>query len=238
MARTDLNIRTFFICLNRLGNFFCKVTVPAFPCEIFRSIPSLFVGCDSIADSSRFILKTTNDNIPADIPYLQIDKKLKTQWHNWKKQFEGLKIGINWSGNKDNPAELYRQIPPNVLAPLSEITGITWFNLQKGNNSNRIGQLSKKFNLIETGQAPLEETAALISELDLVITTDTAVAHLSGALGKTVWILLHHAPDWRWLTSGETSHWYPSAKLFRQSSPGHWDEVIDSVYQELLTFTP
>ncbi len=184
------------------------------------------------------ILKTAHDNIPSDIPYLKIDEKLKTRWQNWKKQYEGIRIGINWSGNKTNPAEILRGIPPDVLTPLSRIAGITWFNLQKGDDSNRVGQLSKKFKLIETGPAPLEETAALISELDLVITTDTAVAHLSGALGKTVWILLHHAPDWRWLTAGETSQWYPSAKLFRQSSPGNWGEVIENVYQDLLAFTP
>ena len=183
------------------------------------------------------ILKTANYTIPADIPYLQIDKKLKNYWHNWKKRYEGIRVGINWSGNKANPAELYRGIPPDVLTPLSEITGVTWFSLQKGDDSNCVGQLSTNFNLIETGPAPLEETAALISELDLVITTDTAVAHLSGALGKSVWILLHHAPDWRWLTAGESSQWYPSAKLFRQPSPGNWGDVVKNVYQDLLTFT-
>ena len=70
-------------------------------------------------------------------------------------------------------------------------------------------------------------------ELDLVITSDTAVAHLAGALGKPVWILLHHAPDWRWLTSGDTNLWYPTAQLFRQSTPGNWQEVIENVIQEL-----
>ena len=77
--------------------------------------------------------------------------------------------------------------------------------------------------------APLQELAALIMELDLIITSDTAVAHLAGALGKPVWILLHHAPDWRWLTTGETSPWYPTARLFRQSRPGNWLQVVKNV---------
>ena len=184
------------------------------------------------------ILETSLDTIPADIPYLQIDKTVKKHWHSWRKKYSGLKIGLNWSGNKSNPAEKLRRVPPQVLTPLSKLPDISWFNLQKGEAAENNDRVSKLFNLIETGPSPLEETAALISVLDLVITTDTAIAHLAGALGKPVWILLHHAPDRRWLTSGNSSRWYPSAKLYRQSSPGNWSDVIENVNQDLLTFSP
>ena len=155
------------------------------------------------------------------------------KWRNWKQRYSGTKIGLNWNGNPANPVERFRKIPPEDLTPLSDLAGINWYNLQKEEGANVSNDLSKKFNLIDTGPSPLQETAALIMELDLVITTDTAVAHLAGALGKPVWILLHHAPDWRWLTSGETNLWYPTARLFRQSTPGDWQEVIENVTREL-----
>ena len=179
------------------------------------------------------ILGTTLETIPADGPYLLVDPKLRQKWRNWKQQYSGTKIGLNWYGNPANPAERFRKIPPEDLTPLSDLAGINWFNLQKDEGTNVSSDLSDKFNLIDTGPSPLQETAALIMELDLVITTDTAVAHLAGALGKPVWILLHHAPDWRWLTSGDTNLWYPTARLFRQSTPGDWQEVIENVIREL-----
>ena len=84
--------------------------------------------------------------------------------------------------------------------------------------------------------SPLEQAAGIIQELDLVITSDTAIAHLAGALGKPVWILLHHAPDWRWLTSGASSKWYPTALLFRQTKPGDWGAVVAKVQRHLSQF--
>ena len=127
-------------------------------------------------------------------------------------------------------------MPPDDLAPLSDLPGINWFSLQKGDDGTDAIHLDDKFKLIDTGPAPLSDTAALISEMNLIITTDTAVAHLAGALNKPVWILLHHAPDWRWLTSGDTNPWYPTVRLFRQTHPGNWADVIENVIRMLKNF--
>ena len=89
------------------------------------------------------------------------------------------------------------------------------------------------FDLLETGEGPLQDTAALIGALDLVFTSDTAVAHLAGALGKPTWLLLHHAPDWRWMGSRTDSPWYPSLKLYRQAVPGDWAPMIAKVADDL-----
>ena len=96
--------------------------------------------------------------------------------------------------------------------------------------------MPKNSQLVNIRSSPLEQAAGIIQELDLVITSDTAIAHLAGALAKPVWILLHHAPDWRWLTNGATSKWYPTALLFRQSKAGDWAPVISEVRKHLNLF--
>ena len=114
--------------------------------------------------------------------------------------------------------------------PLAEDDRIIWFSLQKGETP--APPLPAEFPIVNTGPASLEDTAGMISALDLVVTSDTAVAHLAGALGKRVWVLLHHDPDWRW-SNGKTTPWYPSARLFRQASPGDWTTVIAAVRADL-----
>ena len=123
-----------------------------------------------------------------------------------------------------------RQLPLDQLLPLAEDNRIIWFSLQKGETP--APPLPGETSPLLTPAASLEDTAGLISALDLVVTSDTAVAHLAGALGKRVWVLLHHDPDWRW-SSGKTTPWYPSARLFRQTSPGDWTAVIAAVRADL-----
>ena len=107
-------------------------------------------------------LGTTLETIPDELPYLMVDSQLQATWRRRIDKFDGIKIGLNWRGNSASPIERFRRMPPDDLAPLSDLPGINWFSLQKGENNNNAMHLSDKFNLIETGLAPLADTAALI----------------------------------------------------------------------------
>jgi hypothetical protein len=125
-----------------------------------------------------------------------------------------------------------------TLLPLLRAAHATWISLQKGEAAEQLTGLPSDVRVWDgsSGERDLAETAALVAGLDLVITTDTCVAHLAGAMDKPVWILLPHLADWRWMQETETTPWYPSARLFRQASPGDWPGVIDRVSEELRRF--
>ena len=148
-----------------------------------------------------------------------------------------LHIGIVWAGNPTFPDDIRRSLPHfRIMVPLLEIPGTVWHSLQLGLRENEcqgfeVGQPAKAFK-------DFDDTAAFIQHLDLVITVDTAVAHLAGALGKPVWILLPTPAEWRWYPYGETTPWYPSARLFIQKKQGDWDDVIARVKQALTTAWP
>ncbi len=149
----------------------------------------------------------------------------------------GLRIGIAWAGNPAHANDRRRSLPSlavcSLLAPLLAISGVTFVNLQVGRRAKEAG--------LPDGSAALPDfraTAALVASLDLVISVDSAVAHLAGALGVPVWILLPHAPDWRWLLGREDSPWYASARLFRQAEAGDWGGVIARVIAALKAARP
>lgn len=175
------------------------------------------------------IFQTELDNMPDPIAYLTVDPDLIEDWRRRMDDNEGLNIGLNWCGNPASPVEKFRRLPSAAMAPLASISGVNWFSLQKEPGQQEVPAPAAQLNIIDTGPAPLEETAALITALDLVITTDTAIAHLAGALGKPAWVLLHQAPDWRWLADRVDSPWYPTLRLFRQLQPGDWTGVIEQV---------
>ena len=142
-----------------------------------------------------------------------------------------LKIGIVWAGNPAHVNDKNRSMPPETFAPLFEVPGIDWYSLQKGSIIKGHAFVRE----LGSGLADLAETAVVIARLDLVICVDTAVAHLAGAMGKPVWILLPAlGKDWRWGLSGEESVWYPSARLFRQAQAGVWNDVILCVRERLI----
>ena len=175
--------------------------------------------------------------IPADIPYLAVEAALDRAWgERVAGESAGrAAIGLNWAGNADNPIERFRRLPADRLARLAGVDGVTWYGIQRAPGEDPPAA-PEGLGLIDTGTAPLTEAAALIANLDLVITSDTAFAHLAGALGRPVWLLLHHAPDWRWLESGPDSPWYPTMRLFRQRWPGDWGGVFDEVATALGEF--
>jgi hypothetical protein len=124
----------------------------------------------------------------------------------------------------------------SALAGLAEIPGVAWVSLQKGPAREQIPRVEWPAPFLDVGNATVDfdDTVAVIAGLDLVLTVDTVIAHLAGAMGKPVWIMLPYAPDWRWMTTRNDSPWYPSARLFRQKAPKDWASVVADVKRALL----
>jgi ADP-heptose:LPS heptosyltransferase len=121
-------------------------------------------------------------------------------------------------------------VPISVLAPLFSVPGISWFSLQSGNAATQLATHPAAHRVVSLPlDATLVDSAALIAELDLVISVDTGIAHLAGALARPTWLLLPFAPDWRWQLGRDDSPWYPTLRLFRQSRPGDWPAVVERV---------
>jgi len=167
--------------------------------------------------------------------------------HFWREHFqqlgEGLKIGISWIGDQHHNVNLPRSIPLEQWGQLFSLPGFSFINLQFGDvgaETNAIrDNLGMTIHDCKDADPPenLDDCAAQIAALDLVISVDNATVHLAGALGKHVWTLLPYVPDWRWMLNREDSPWYPTMRLFRQSSPGDWDSVIKRIVGELKFFS-
>jgi tetratricopeptide (TPR) repeat protein len=175
---------------------------------------------------------TTLDSIPAPVPYLRADPAAAARWGERLAAAPGLRAGLVWGGNPRHPDDRNRSVPLAALAPLWEVPGVSWFSLQLGARAAEL-QAAGRLPCPVTDLAPalhdLAETAAALTALDLVITADTAVAHLAGALGRPAWVLLPAVPDWRWLRRGEASPWYPTMRLFRQDARRDWRPVLEAV---------
>jgi tetratricopeptide (TPR) repeat protein len=146
-----------------------------------------------------------------------------------------LRVGLAWAGNPRYKGDKQRSMALVTLLPLLRTQGITWISLQKGAEVRQLAALPEDVAVWDgsSGDRDLAETAALLASLDLVISTDTCIAHLAGAMGKPVWILLPHLGDWRWMQQVETTPWYPTACLIRQSAPGEWTAVVCRVMEAL-----
>lgn len=146
-----------------------------------------------------------------------------------------LRVGLAWAGNPRYKADRQRSMELKTLLPLLRTPGINWISLQKGEAAEQLSGVAGNVFVWDGSSADkdLAETAALLATVDLVISTDTCIAHLAGAMGKPVWILLPHLSDWRWMQQMETTPWYPAARLFRQRSPGDWAGVLERVGAEL-----
>jgi predicted O-linked N-acetylglucosamine transferase (SPINDLY family)/ADP-heptose:LPS heptosyltransferase len=173
---------------------------------------------------------TTLDTIPATTPYLTVDPERAAPWRARIAREGGLKVGLAWAGSPVHKNDRNRSIPFDRLAPLLGVDGVRWFSLQVGPRAADLAE-RKDAAIVDLAAelGDFGETAAAIAALDLVICADTAVAHLAGALGRPVWLMLPFAPDWRWLTGRDDSPWYPSLRLFRQPRAGDWDGVVQRV---------
>ena len=175
---------------------------------------------------------TDLDTIPADVPYLAAPPDEVRGW-TARLQLAGgaLNVGFVWAGNPAHANDRERSLSLAQLAELAEVGGVRWYALQKGSREEESRAAPGGWRLREVGGALVDfaDTAAVLSALDLVICVDTAVAHLAGALGKPVWVLVPTPADWRWLTGREDSPWYPTMRLFRQRVRGEWGEVVGRV---------
>ena len=169
--------------------------------------------------------------IPATVPYITADKARCAQVAALLAPYAGYrKVGLAWQGSRHNPDDRHRSIDPRVLSPLLALPGFAWFSLQRDEEDAEVAALPGWNGLIRLpARNDFDGTAAIVAGLDLVITVDTSLAHLSGALAKPTWVLLPFAPDWRWQTGRTDTPWYPTARLFRQPRVGAWDEVIRDV---------
>lgn len=181
------------------------------------------------AMSLPLILGTTVETIPADVPYLMLPASCHPAIAE-RLEVDGFKVGFAWTGNAEHRHNRHRSIPADALRPLVEMEGVTAFRLQREVDSrNAYDAGALKLRDLEPDDGDLADAASAVAGLDLVITVDTSVAHLAGALGKPCWILLSYASDYRWLTERDDSPWYPSVRLFRQPEPGDWESVIEAV---------
>jgi len=180
------------------------------------------------------IFQTTLETVPNQTPYLHPDPEL-VQARAAELSPIRPAIGISWAGNPNYRADQERSTHLQTFLPLLEIPNFQWISLQKGEAANQIPQLPPELSLHDgcSRDRDLADTAALVANLDLVITTDTAIAHLAGALGKPLWLLLPWQSDWRWMQQTLTTPWYPTARLFRQSSLDNWPELLHRVAAEL-----
>lgn len=184
-----------------------------------------------------FHLGTRLHNIPADIPYLVANPARMEQVAAQLAGIDEIKVGLCWKGNPNYLADAQRSFGLAALMPLFSVAGARFFSLQAGGRVDFLSTVgSCAVDLgheIDTVGPPFRETAALIMQLDLVITCDTSIGHLAGALGKPVWVLLPFVSDWRWMERREDSPWYPNMRLFRQSVRGDWPTVIERVAERL-----
>ncbi len=174
------------------------------------------------------IFKTTVANIPAPIPYFFVQTALLESWRERLSRLDGFKIGISWQGNPKFPGDRFRSIPLRHYAPLAQLPGVRLISIQKGAGTEQLAEFRARFAVTDFASeiGDFVDTAAVMKNLDLVITSDTAVAHLAGALGVPVWVALCSAPDWRWLLERSDCAWYPTMRLFRQKTLGDWPDVF------------
>ncbi len=182
---------------------------------------------------------TEVENVPAGVPYIKAEESLSADWRR-KLGTHGFKIGISWHGSAHSGG---RSFPLAALAEIAKLPRVRLLSLQKGAGSEQLHQLPPGMCVEELGPAydagDFAETAAVIAALDLVITCDTAIAHLAGALGRPTWVALKNSADWRWLNGRDDSPWYPTIRLFRQPVAGDWQSVFTAMARNLAgRFTP
>ena len=182
------------------------------------------------------VMGTSVQNIPSDVPYFVPPADLVGAWHGRNLLKPGLNAGIVWRGNKKTDPR--RAMTVQQVAKICAVPGFNWLSLQVGVEPDEQEVLSR-VGIADCGDVLSDwaDTAALIATLDLVVTVDTGVAHLAGALAKPVWIMLPFVPDWRWLLERTDSPWYPTARLFRQPAIAGWDAVVHDVAQALGGFS-
>jgi hypothetical protein len=194
------------------------------------------------------IMKTRVDSTPKNIPYLYADKQLVEKWRLELAADTNVRIGICWQGNSEYTTAFLRaavagkSMHVSSFAPLTYIPGVTVYSLQHITGTDQLNLMPSTMKLVvfdgdfDNSQGRFMDTAAVIKNLDLVITIDTSICHLAAGLGVSVWNLVPNPPDWRWMLDRVDTPWYSNMRLFRQPTPGDWKSVIDCVVQELICY--
>jgi hypothetical protein len=199
--------------------------------------PSNFVAWAPLSGLPR-LAATRLNTVPAEIPYVRaIPEKVEA----WAEQFDGRlprghrRVGIVWAGRPTHGNDHNRSVTLASLASLGELSNVALVSLQKGAASAQLEKYRGRAPILNLGDEinDFADTAAILENLDVLVTVDTSVAHLAGAMGKPVWIMLAFAPDWRWLLDRRDSPWYPTARLFRQPTVGQWSPVIRAIIEDL-----
>jgi len=186
--------------------------------------------------------KTTIDSMPNQIPYIHssIDNQNKWQEHIGD---GGFKIAICWQGSTQNKIDAGRSFPVSLFEGISKISGVRLISLQKNEGVEQMKSLPAGMRIetlpedFDNGDHAFLDSAAIMKCVDLVITSDTALTHLAGALGVKTWLFLPYTPDWRWLMDRDDSPWYPSLKLYRQESCGNWDFLLEKSRIDLVSMS-
>ncbi len=228
--------RLILVCDARLHNLFDKLDCIDQLVDKGQALEEL----DSIEFDHRVLLMSLAeifdvavDDVPANVPYLEADPALVDVWRQ-RLDPQTFNVGLVWAGNPAQKDDRFRSCPLSVFAPLGGVAHIKLYSLQTDAARAQI-QESNAPPLVDLGDhlTGFHETAAAITALDLVVSVDTAVAHLAGALGRPVWNLLWYGHCWRYLENRETTPWYPSMRLFRQRTTGDWESVITQVADQL-----
>jgi hypothetical protein len=179
--------------------------------------------------------RTTANSVPARVPYVSIESTLIAESRKRLPRTSKPRVGLLWASSQYNVS---RSMRLEVMAPLLAMRRFEFHSFQRGPERDELERIGKRFTIHDTAQhsASMLDTAADLSNMDLIISVDTFAAHLAGALNRTVWLMLPWAADWRWMLDTEMSPWYPSMRLFRQPAPGDWKSVIASVARTLNSF--
>ena len=199
-------------------------------------LPDFDIHCPLLSLPLAF--RTQLESIPSTTPYLEVPINASQHWNTQLGPPDRPRIGICWAGNPNFRRDRSRSIGLSPILPLLANAEVQFFSLQKDLRAGDAEILRANHRITHLGQAiqTFSDTAAIISLMDLVISSDTSVVHLAGALGKPTWILLQFVPDWRWLLDREDSPWYPTARLFRQDETRQWDNVIARVHAALHVY--
>jgi len=199
-----------------------------------ETLPAFDVYCP--LGSLPLALKTETSSVPATLPYVRTDDAQIAKWRPALEGLPGKRVALTWAGHARHANDRNRSIDLKLLEPLFKCEGISFVSIQRdlrGDDAARLAQ----FGITDFGPrlADMTDTAAVLALTDLLVSVDTSVVHLAGAMGREAWVMLPFMPDWRWTLTNERSPWYPTMRLFRQRAPGDWPNVIATVRDALRT---
>lgn len=223
ILQCQASLKPLFVCMQVFDEI---ITLQDKPPRFDWHAPLMSLPC---------IFNTTLANVPAEVPYLSPDKIPSITFPNPEGK---LKVGLVWAGNPDQVADKWRSMSYADIRALFDLPGVQFYSMQVGARAKELRDAGDDDRVIDLSAELTDylQTARVIKELDLVISVCTSVAHLAGAMGKPVWVPLAKIPDWRWLMEGDTSPWYPTARLFRQAVMGEWSAVVAKLKKALSSY--